>query len=415
MVDATTIACIHCPSEIKNLKIILLALHMNTKQLAYNTLKASCKATAWLVRQGIKATAVSGKFVYDHREQIFEGTKFAATSGIKAAESFGKSIYDTASLQVFSRDKIENLKTRLVEQGEEYRELTGRTFSNHRMVDSIVVGGDLLSDILNHGASADVKAAFAAAYPQESQHISFEEAVRALPDEHLNGLISGVKGKLFEMQYVDYLNGGNLPDGYEAVLATSATQPGWDIAIHGPDGHIANVLQMKATDSVSYIHHALERYPDIDVVTTDEVYSQLIMNGAADHVTASGIDNADITQLVSDAVDQSAIHMHWTPPIISLAMIAFTTYTLKDADNYEKAIHFGDRSGKSYLAYLIGGGVATITQTWWLGLLAGIGSRYLAGRGKNQRDQYHAISQIITTNERILGRLHSLNLQNLNA
>lgn len=380
---------------------------MNTKLLAYNTLKASCKATAWLVRQGIKATAVSGKFVYDHREQIYEGTKLAGTAGKTAAVSFGQRVYDTASLKIFSSDKIESLKTRLIEQGEEYRKLTSRTFSNHRMVDSIVVGGDLLSDILNHGASADVKAAFAAAYPQESQHISFEEAVRALPDEHLNGLISGVKGKLFEMQYLDYLNGGNLPEGYEAVLATSATQPGWDIAIHGPDGHIADVLQMKATDSVSYIHHALERYPDIDVVTTDEVYSQLIMNGAADHVTASGIDNADVTQLVSDAVDQSAIHMHWTPPLISLALIAFTTYSLKDADNYEKAIHFGDRSGRSYLAYLIGGGVATLTQTWWLGLLAGIASRYLAGRGKAQRDTYMQLNKLIAANETMLKKLRS--------
>ena len=48
--------------------------------------------------------------------------------------------------------------------------------------------------------------------------------------------------------------------------AESATQPGWDIAIKGSNGKIASVLQAKATESVSYVQDALEKYPSIDVV-----------------------------------------------------------------------------------------------------------------------------------------------------
>jgi hypothetical protein len=363
------------------------------------------KAAAWTAKKSLNGALRIGEYAYDHRQQIFEGAKLAGTSAAQAAKGFGQSIYDTASLKVFSKDKIQGLKSTIEEQGQQYRKLTYQNLSNHRNLDSLAVGGDMLHDVLLNGASPEVKAAFAAAYPQEAQHISFEDAVRSLPDDHLPGLISAVKGKLFEMKYADYLNDGNLPDGYYAELAHSATQPGWDISIHGTDGHIASLLQLKATDSVDYVQHALDRYPDIDIVTTDEVYSRLVMNGAADHVMHSGMTNSDITHVVSDSVDNAAIHMHWHPPVISLALIAFTAYTLEDADAYGKARHFGERSGKSYLAYLIGGGVASLTQTWWLGMLAGIGSRYLASRGRKQREVYQGLKQVVKTNELLLQRL----------
>lgn len=353
------------------------------------------------------AAKKTGQYVNDHENDIRTAASTIKNTAEEAAKSFRQTAEDIFDLSRFSKDKLAYMKGRIEQQGIEYRRITNSTLGRNRMVDSLAVGGDLLSDILLHGASADVQAAFAAAYPQQAQHISFEDAVRSLPDEHLNGLISGVKGKLFEMQYVDYLNDGHLPDGYEAVLATSATQPGWDIAIHGTDGHIADVLQMKATDSIDYVHHALERYPDIDVVTTHEVYSQLVMNGAADSVIDSGMSNADVTQSVLESADQSTIHMHWTPPVISLALIAFTAYTLKDADMYVKFRHFGERAGKSYFSYLVGGSVATATQLWWLGLLAGVGSRYFAAKGRVQRDTYYDLQQLMVNNENLLSQMRS--------
>ena len=39
----------------------------------------------------------------------------------------------------------------------------------------------------------------------------------------------------------------SLPDGYNAVLADSLNQPGWDMQIVGPDGATADYLQLKAT------------------------------------------------------------------------------------------------------------------------------------------------------------------------
>ena len=375
---------------------------MRQREILNVSAKALCSGAAWTAKQLFRGCVKSAEVAYDHRAEIKIAARLSSIATISSAKSAGTMLYDTASLKMFSIDKIEALKNQIEEQGRLYRVLTIKQMEHHRNIDTLTVGGDLLSSILQRGASPDVEAAFAAAYPIEAQHISFEDAVRSTPDEYLSGLVAGVKGKLFEMEYVDYLNDGNLPDGYSAELATSATQPGWDIAIKDAHGHIDKLLQMKATNSVEYVQHALNRYPDIDIVTTDEVYSQLVMNGAADHVTASGMSNADITNHVMESANGSEINMHWNPPIISLALIAFTTYRHDEMTAEQKATYFGERAGKSYISYLIGGSAAALSQTWWLGLLAGIGSRYLASRGKSKRNQYNDLKKVYDMNKYII-------------
>lgn len=353
---------------------------------------------------GSKCLAGS-RFLIKHRGELWQAANIGARAFTSSVTGVAGFAYDTASLKIFDREKLDELHHRIVEQGKRYRELVVTRMENQRLVDSLAVGGDILADIIRTGeVPTDVAAAYAAAYPGLALHKTFAEAAGSYDGQELTGLISGVKGKLFEIKYMDYLNNGNLPDGYAAHLAASPTQPGWDIAVTGPDGHVAEVLQLKATDATEYVQHALQRYPDIDVVTTDEVYSSLVMNGAADSVMASGIDNADLTGHLEQAVDNAAYHMDWTPPIISLALIAFTSYTLKDADAYSKARSFGDRAGKTYLTYLFAGMVMSITQTWWLGLLAGVGSRYAAHTGRKQREAYRELERISHTNEKLIDR-----------
>jgi len=359
------------------------------------------KAACFLVK---KCRDTAG-YLYGHRSQIWRGTKIgghAFASSVGGAAGF---VYDTASLKMFDRERIERLRMQIEGQGKRYRELVVRRMENHRMVDSLAVGGDLLSDIIGTGqVPADVAAAYAAAYPGLALHKTFADAASSYDGHELTGFISGVKGKLFELKYADYLNSGNLPEGYVAHLASSPFQPGWDIAVTGPDGRLAQALQLKATDSATYVHHALERYPDIDVVTTDEVYSSLVMNGAADSVMSSGMSDADLTDHVVEAVDNAGYDMDWTPPVISLALIAFTSYSMKEVDAYERARTFGDRAGKSYLAYLLSGAVMAVTQTWWLGLVAGVGSRYTAHAGRKRREAYRELERISRVNEQLISR-----------
>jgi len=114
--------------------------------------------------------------------------------------------------------------------------------------------------------------AFHLAYPND-ELLSLTERTPA----EVKGFLTGWKGKYFEVLVRDDLNAGewvgniHLDPGQTAGLAERVTQPGWDLWIHNPDGSVAHELQLKATESLGYVKKALERYPNIDVLTTDEV------------------------------------------------------------------------------------------------------------------------------------------------
>jgi hypothetical protein len=104
-----------------------------------------------------------------------------------------------------------------------------------------------------------------------------DDRLFALDGDALQGTVNTAKGKYFEYLVVEKLNQGQqvgpllLEPGQLAMLAESMTQPGWDLRIVDEYGDVVEYLQLKATDSVSYIRSALERYPDIQILATDEV------------------------------------------------------------------------------------------------------------------------------------------------
>jgi len=269
-------------------------------------------------------------------------------------------------------------------------------------------GGDIIGDIIlnDGGLPEDVIAAFEKAYPNLSAETPLGDIFNSsMSDEQLGGYVSGIKGKLFEMRYADYLNDGKLPDGYFAELASSPTQPGWDIQITGPDGDVAELIQAKATDSVSYVQEALEKYPDIDVVTTDEVYSHLVLNDASENIIGSSISNEDLEEYVEQALSGSGIEMDWSPPVLSLAMIAFSTYRKEGLDLYDKAKELGGRFGASYICILLGRGAASLTGFWPLGIVMSLSARYWGVKGRSKRETFLQLNRIIDNNEKIIKRL----------
>ena len=342
----------------------------------------------------------------DNKDEFHAQGKEALSAGKEYASSAYDSASDAASSIYrdikYSESDLKNLKKRIENQGGYYRELNRRSTT----VDSIVIGGETLVGLLAAGIIPDeIINAYEAAYPNLSDSISFEEKVRELEGDSLAGFIAGVKGKLFEQKYVEYLNDDNLPDGYTAILAESSIQPGWDIAIEGSNGEIASVLQAKATDSMSYVQDALEKYPSIDVVTTDEVYSHLVMSGISENITNGSITNVELIDALDDAVDASELAMDYTPPLFALAFIAFTSYKDESLTLYEKAKSAGDRTGKTYLSYLIGGGIAAITNTWWLGVIGSVSSRLLSDSGNRKYEIYGKLKDVEQNNQVVIERL----------
>lgn len=61
-------------------------------------------------------------------------------------------------------------------------------------------------------------------------------------------------------------------------------------------------VQLKATDSVSYIKDALEANPDIPIITTSEVASSFDDNSM---IIDSGLDNSLLTDTVSSVISDN--------------------------------------------------------------------------------------------------------------
>jgi hypothetical protein len=155
----------------------------------------------------------------------------------------------------------------------------------------VAVNGLFLADQLDIDAvSPSMQEAFDLAFPNMTL-----DQLEDYDPTALAGIISSWKGKYFEVELRDRLNNGDwvgdirLGAGQQAELASDLSQPGWDLAILNADGTVDTILQAKATDSLSYVRDALERYPDIEIVATDEVADNLI-----DEVINSEISNEEI-------------------------------------------------------------------------------------------------------------------------
>lgn len=268
------------------------------------------------------------------------------------------------------------------------------------LLDLLVVAGVTLSQVLRDPASVpeNVQKAFALAYPDLAQTQTFSDAVARMSSEELVGLVSGVKGKLFELELVDHLNSGGLPDGYHAEIADSATQRGWDIRVLDEHGQVSELLQAKATESVQYVQEALQRHPDIDVTTTTEVHAQLTALGLAENVHGSGISEAALQAKVEAAAahsDAAFDASDLVPSSIGLAVIALSVFMKKDASLREKGEHFGQRSAKAGVSAGVGKAALIATQTWWIALIGGVATNWLAGRGQEKREQYEALKKAL--------------------
>ena len=327
---------------------------------------------------------------------------FTVTYGGAAGREMGDRLRGAYTWLTYSDERETELRHDIEAQGALYRERQ----KDRELMDAAVLGGESLARLLVvDEVSDEVEAAFAAAYPGVASETSFIDHASGLNESQLPGFLAGVKGKLFEQQYVELLNDGMLPDGYTAELATSVTQPGWDIEIHGPDASITEVIQAKATDSVGYVRDAIEQYPAIDVVTTEEVYSHLVMSGVGVEVTNSGIHNDALEELLGDAVAAGDVAADFMPPVIALAFIAFTSYRDESLALYQKAQAAGERSGAVYLATLIGGFIAEATDSFWLGVLGTIGSKLLGDRAANRGRLIDLLKRTKKTNRRLLERL----------
>ena len=147
-----------------------------------------------------------------------------------------------------------------------------------------------LDDIVTLGSEPDVN-------PQLMEALDTYPAIKEdllATGELSQGQINNIKGKYFETLVRGRLNDGEalgelqLESGQTARLATSASQKGWDLEIIDESGESVEHLQLKASESMSYVKGALENHPDYRIVVPSE------MDSASHEIIGTDISHADL-------------------------------------------------------------------------------------------------------------------------
>jgi len=167
-------------------------------------------------------------------------------------------------------------------------------------VNQIFLQGQIDSDKI----TPQMKESFELAYPNHD----FESLLEESP-EKIEGFMNGWKGKYFEVLVRDKLNAGEsigdiqLESGQFAELASSPIQPGWDLQIINSNGQVEELLQLKATNSLSYLKEALEKYPDIDIITTSNFNDIALVS---DDIIDSGFGNEELNESLFGTLSEIA-------------------------------------------------------------------------------------------------------------
>ena len=208
-----------------------------------------------------------------------------------------------------------------------------RTRQEQEILEIAAIAADVSVDsILNLGLEPDDDSQVLRAFRLQFPGLDLE-SLRGASSERLEGIANGIKGKLFELEVVNRLNNGEsvgeltLVIGQFARLAESPTQEGWDVEIVNADGSVAEQLQLKASETLSYIKNAFDTYPDIRIAVPSEVdatadnllRTDISLQSLEERVHGQVNESADGT--IENALDQTAELAFDSIPIVSTAFV----------------------------------------------------------------------------------------------
>lgn len=230
------------------------------------------------------------------------------------------------------------------------------------------------------------------------------QLIDSYTDDQWMGIVNSAKGKYFEYLVVDRLNQHErvgdlyLAEGQHAVVAGSMSQPGWDVQITDETGQIVHLVQLKASENAGYIQNALETYPEIQILATDEVASQL---GEHNIVLDSNIGVADLEHqigLTLDGMDRGFMDEFWSAfnPLLPMLVIAASeSYKISVGKSTVRssALLAKDRAARGLAAGAAGALVKAVSDSFLVALPASLLVGWLFDRNANTESMRQATRQ----------------------
>ena len=162
--------------------------------------------------------------------------------------------------------------------------------------------------------------------------------VQSLDESQIPGLVSNIKGIAHEVYFVEAENTDG--DEVKAYLFEDTNHKGYDVVLYDEEGNYT-YLQLKATDSPSYVHEAVQEIGRENIVVTEELAEKM-------DLPSSGISNAQLEYDVETVVNRLLEDRHlWEyVPTLSTWSIALIAASL--TKRYIK----GELPRKQYIQYM---------------------------------------------------------------
>ncbi len=166
-----------------------------------------------------------------------------------------------------------------------------------------IAGEVTLDDVTTLGLEPDANPQLLEAFRLQYPNVD-PSSLLGRSAKELGGFANGVKGKYFEVLVRDELNAGETVGelkweaGQVARLAESPTQPGWDLEIIDRHGETVEQIQLKATESMSYVREALEKYPDIRVAVPQD------FDSSSPEIIGTGISHSQLKHVTERQLEE---------------------------------------------------------------------------------------------------------------
>ena len=143
------------------------------------------------------------------------------------------------------------------------------------------------------------------------------EILNSYDESQIPGLVNNVKGILFELEFVEIEN--NDGDSIFAYQFEQTNYPTYDVQLIDEQTGEIEEIQLKATDSTSYVKSWMEEHGD-NIVVTDEVAEELGLEGVGISNEELEVKVEDFIEKVKDVEEESLVPLLGNIGTISLAI-----------------------------------------------------------------------------------------------
>ena len=264
---------------------------------------------------------------------------------------------------------------------QEQKVLNGEVFANVAMAYLLSGHYEKLNGPLGQSFLEAIRLRWSSQLGNDATIEEIADRFREYDSEQLEGAINTIKGKMFEIIVTNAENTDN--DMWQVKMHDDESFPGSDIIFTNTQTGETLEVSLKATgvEDTSIIEHAIDKYPDIPIMTTDEAANKYFDN---DMVFGSGINHDELQNVTEDRMDELLRSIH---PIDALHVVigGVTVGTITAIWPFTIAYMRRKISYKSYEQALINitgdSGVMLASRLSYAVLLGPVFAWYLLARG----------------------------------